>query len=150
MGLAIVVLLGVLGLWLWGKPRATVALPSASTTPDQVVRTFAKALNDRDFPTAKNMVIGNHVGIDADWWDLHGPRIDQLQILRTGPVTSGAKCGTTVTVRWKSCVEVDTQATIRHLKGMSEGGKPQHEAWSYFLVRNSNADPWRILDWGKD
>lgn len=149
LGLAIVVLLGVLGLWLWGKPRTTVPLPSAQESPAEVVKTFATALNDRDFAAAKNMVVGSKVGVDAGWWDLHGPRIEQLQIIRTGPVTTGAKCGPKVATAWRKCVEVDTLSTFRHVASLATGDNPRREAWSYFLVRNSQSDRWRILDWGK-
>ena len=149
LGLAIVVLLGVLGLWLWGKPRTSVPLPSAHTTPAAVVETFAKALNDRDFPAAKNMVVGNKVGVDAGWWDLHGPRIEQLQIIRTGPVKSGAACGPKIAAAWRQCVVVETLSTFRHVKSLATGDDPRRESWSYFLVRNNSSDRWRILDWGK-
>ena len=149
LGLAIIVLAGVLGLWLWGKPRETVALPSSSASPASVVRTFAKALNDRDFSAAKKVVIGDRVGVDAGWWSLHGPRVDDLRILRTGPVTSGAQCESKAAARWKKCVQVDTEATFKHVKGLTKGSKPHHEAWSYFLVRNDPSRSWRILDWGK-
>lgn len=149
LGLAIIVLAGVLGLWLWGKPREIVALPSSSTTPAGVVRTFAKALNDRDFAAAKKVVIGDKVGIDASWWSLHGPRVEDLQILRTGPVTSGAKCESKAAVKWKRCVQVDTSATFKHVKGVTKNSKPDHEQWSYYLVRNTDSQRWRILDWGQ-
>ena len=149
MGLAIAVLLGVLGLWLWGKPRTSVQLPSAAASPAQVVRTFAQALNDRDFSAAKKMVVGSQVGVDAAWWDLHGPRIEQLQILRTGTVTDGAKCGSKVTAAWRQCVEVDTVSTFRHVKSLNTGEDPHRESWSYYLVRNDDSHSWRIRDWGK-
>ncbi|RNI19890.1 hypothetical protein [Flexivirga caeni] len=149
LGLAIVVMLGILGLWLWGKPRASVPLPTAQTSPSSVVMTFAKALNDRDFPTAKEMVVGDRVGVDAGWWDLHGPRIEDLEITRTGPVTAGSTCGSPPASAWKQCVEVDTLSTFRHVKGMTKGNKPDRERWSYFLVRTNSSERWRILDWGK-
>lgn len=149
IGLAVAVLLGVLGLWLWGKPRTTVALPTPEASPAAVVRTFAMALNDRDFSAAKDMVVGNQVGVDAEWWDLHGPRIEDLQVLRTGKVTSGAKCGSKVTTRWNQCVEVDTVSTFRHVKSLNTGEDPHREAWSYYLVRNDDTQSWRIRDWGK-
>jgi hypothetical protein len=149
LGLAIIVLAGVLGLWLWGKPRETVARPDADTPPAGVVRTFAKALNDRDFNAAKAAVVGDRVGVDAGWWSLHGPRVEDLRIIRTGPVTTGAQCATEAAAKWKKCVQVDTEATFRHVKGMTEGSKPDHEPWSYYLVRNKSSQTWRILDWGK-
>lgn len=149
LGLAIIVLAGVLGLWLWGKPRETVARPDATTSPAGVVRTFATALNDRDYSAAKAVVVGDRVGVDAGWWSLHGPRVEDLRILRTGPVTTGAQCEAREATKWKKCVQVDTSATFRHVKGMTKGGKPDHEAWSYYLVRNNGSESWRILDWGK-
>lgn len=149
LGLAIIVLAGVLGLWLWGKPREMVALPSSATSPAGVVRTFAKALNDRDLSAAKKVVIGDKVGVDAGWWSLHGPRVEGLRIVRTGPVISGAQCESKAAARWKACVQVDTEATFKHVEGVTKGSKPHHEPWSYYLVRNTSSQRWRILDWGR-
>lgn len=146
--LAIAVLCGILGLWLWGKPRSTVPLPSATSSPSDVVRSFAKALNDRDYSTAKSMVIGTRVGVDSEWWDLHGPRVEDLQILSTGSVTTGAGCDRPTADGWKKCVKVRTVARFRHVKGVNNH-KPVHERWTYYLVRNAGSERWRILDWGK-
>ncbi|GGB24713.1 hypothetical protein GCM10011492_13360 [Flexivirga endophytica] len=149
LGLVIVVLCGVFGLWLWGKPRSTVAVPPASSAPSHVVQTFAQALNDRDFSAAKDLVIGDRVGVDSKWWDLHGPRVEDLQILKTGAVTTGAQCGSEAAVAWKKCVQVRTEATFKHVKGVTNANKPDHERWTYYLVRNTGSERWRILDWGK-
>lgn len=147
--LAIVVALAALGYWLWGKPRATVPLPSASTSPTEFVHTFARALNDRDYKTAKSMVIRGRVGIKADWWDLHGPRITDIKVTKQWPVTSGAQCGSRIAAKWKQCAQVDTKATFHHWEGLTQGGEPKRVPWSYFLVRNSDSERWHILDWGR-
>lgn len=147
--LAFLVLLGVFGLWLWGKPRTTVAIPPTSAAPAQVVRTFAHALNERDYSTAKAMVVGDKEGVDAAWWDLHGPRVEELRIISTGPVTTGRKCDSDTAGGWKQCVVVDTTSTFRHVKGLTKGDKPTHEPWTYYLVRNGSSQHWRILDWAK-
>lgn len=147
--LAVAVLCGVLGLWLWGKPRTTVPVPTSGDSPAKVVRTFAKALNDRDYSVAKSIVVGDQVGVDSQWWSLHGPRVEDLQIIRTDSAISGAGCHRPTASSWRTCVEVHTVATLKHVKGAQESAEPGHERWTYYLVRNDSSQRWRILDWDK-
>ncbi|WP_446665891.1 hypothetical protein [Flexivirga sp. B27] len=147
--LAIAVLCGVLGLWLWGKPRTTVPVPTSADAPAKVVRTFAQALNDRDYSAAKSIVVGDQVGVDAKWWDLHGPRVEDLRILHSDSAVEGARCHRPTASAWKKCVEVHTVATLKHVKGATDDSEPDHERWTYYLVRNDGSERWRILDWAK-
>lgn len=145
-GLAIAVVLGCLGLWLWGKPRAEVTVPPPSTSPAEFIRTYAHALNERDFKAAHTMY---PTGPEDHWWELHTPHITDLEIVRVSPVTPGAHCRSQVATAWKQCVQVDTTATFQNWKGMDDADKPTKMGWTYYLVRTSNATQWRIIDWAK-
>lgn len=150
MALVVAAVLAIGGLWLWGRPRASVAVPGPSVSPAQFVRTYARALNERDYSAAKTMLVGDRVGVGASWWTLHGPQITDISVTRVGSNATRGQCDPGGGLdEWKQCLDVGTTATFRNWSGITYDGKAERTIWSYYLVRNSDSERWRIIDWGQ-
>lgn len=140
-----VVALGAGGLWFWAMPHDSVRVPvpGPDSSPTQVVRTYVRALDARDYSTSNAIqmlgpAVENH-GLTG------GPKITHLKIIRATPVTAGAAFPDSRLTSWKQVAEVDTQADFHDWGGMQDGPN----GWSYYLVRNTDSQRWRIADWGQ-
>lgn len=151
LAIALIVAVPLGGLWLWGRPRAHVAMPTAATSPADVVRTYARAMNERDFDACRRMGVGNAGNADANWTTLQGPRIDDLRIDGVGKVTTGRLATkdpwSDPGMRpWEQTVSVETSETTKNFDGQPE---PEGHVYSFELVRHSSSQPWRIYSYGE-
>jgi len=151
LALALVVAVPIGGLWLWGRPRANITMPTAATSPAEVVRTYARAMNARDFSACKHMGVGDAGDPAADWSTLQGPQMLDLKIERVGRVMSGRQAAKQQDDRdlkgWDQVVEVQTSETLKNFDGTSDP-EPGH-AFSFELVRHDTSQPWRIYAAGE-
>lgn len=133
------------GLWLWGKPRAHVALPTAAA-PADVVRSYARAMNARDYDACKRMGVDGAGEQFAHWWTPHGPQIRDLKIIGVGRVMSGLQASdpwSDPSLRgWEQAVDVQTSETLVNFDGTPDP-EPGH-AFTFTLVRHDSSQPWRI------
>lgn len=147
LALALIVAVPIGGLWLWGRPRAEVALPTATTSPADVVRTYTRALNERDYGACRRM------GDDpsANWTTLQGPQIHDLKIEHVGRVMTGSRAATYWSrpgLRdWEQTVDVETMETLQNFDGTPDP-EPGH-AYDFTLVRHTSSQPWRIYSAGE-
>lgn len=151
LAIALIVAVPIGALWLWGRPRAHLALPTAATPPAEVVRTYARAMNARDFGACKHMGVGDAGDPVADWSTLHGPQILDLKIDGVSRVMSGPKAAKRQydrgLKRWNEVVEVDTTETLKNFDGTPDP-EPGH-VFSFVLVRHDASQPWRIYSAGE-
>lgn len=141
LALVLLVAVAVGGLWLWGRPRAHVAMPTAATSPENVVRSYVRALDARDFATSN--ALGPYG--DDHWWSLRAPTITGIKVQSVRAMSAQDRSYSRAK-EWKQGVEVDTSANFADWGGIDDG---HDQPWNYILVRNSSTDPWRILDWGR-
>lgn len=129
-------------MW-WSMPRGSVALPGPATSPTDVVRAYVRALDARDYTTSNSI---QTMGPDLEqhgWFG--GPTITHLKITGAAPVATGADFPDSRVTRYRQVAVVDTDAVFHDWSGMQDGRQP----WSYYLVRSSSTQPWRIADWGQ-
>lgn len=151
LALALVVVIPVGGLWLWGRPRSHVAMPTGTTSPADVVRTYAHAMNERDYGACTRMGVVGAGDPNANWFTLHGPQIRDLKIVGVGRVMSGSQASdpwSDPSLRhWQQTVNVDTSETLINFDGTPDP-EPGH-AFSFTLVRHDSSQPWRIFGSGE-
>ncbi|UIJ35622.1 DUF4829 domain-containing protein [Allobranchiibius sp. GilTou73] len=124
-------------------PHKTVALPVTTASPTDVLNTYVRAINDRDYSTANALLLGGTGLENHGWFD--APSIKHLKVTHvTGPY-SGARDPTSSVTDYKQVVEVDTEAHFDHWPGGNDGQK----MWSYYLARNANTQPWRVVAQGQ-
>ncbi len=140
----LVVAVAVGGLWLWGRPRSHVAMPTAASSPEQVVRAYVTALDARDFDTSN--ALQPQGGLAGDhWWSVQAPTISNLKVISVR-AESDADRANGAGHGYRQAVDVNTTADFTNWGGMDDGrGQP----WTYILVRNSASERWRIADWGR-
>ena len=139
---AVTTLLGGAG-WFLGTRHGSVQLPSAQSSPTDVVRAYVRAVDVRGIATANAIQMVGPPDEDQGWY--HSPSITNLTIEHTPPVSAGSTWPGTRMTGYRQVSEVDTTATFRHWDGMQDG----RTAWSYYLVRNADTERWRIADWGQ-
>jgi hypothetical protein len=134
VALALAVACGA-GAWTWlvvgtNGPRRDVPAPPTSASPADVVRAYVDAVAARDCATARDLWRSPAGG----FWCEDADTMDDLRVTDTfeeNPRWSAHRPGQQV---------MNVSATI----DMGEGRQP----WGYVLVRDTPADPWRILDQG--
>jgi hypothetical protein len=151
LAIVLIVAVPVGGLWLWGRPRAHVPLPTAATTPTEVIRSYARAMNERDFGACKRMGVGDAGDARANWTTLHGPEIRDLKIDDVADVTTGRLAAkdpwSDPDLRhWEQTVVVDTTETVVNFDGQPD---PEGHVYSFELVRHGSSQPWRIYSYGE-
>ncbi|TWP37435.1 hypothetical protein [Leekyejoonella antrihumi] len=148
--LVAVVLIPTGALWLWGRPREHVSLPTADTKPAEVVRKYVRALNERDYDACKRLGIGDGGDPYASWYTLHGPQVRDLRIERVSRSAAGpaaARYNYDSGLRpWHQVVIVSTIQTQVNFTGSGEVNAGN--SWSYELVRQASTQPWRIYSAG--
>lgn len=139
------------GLWLWGKPRSSVVMPTAQTSPVEVVTTYVRALNDRDFAAVNQMGADSRGDIGANWFTVHAPHMTNMTIDHLHAVRPGTQAATDLfnseLKGWEQTVEVDTTVTVNNFEGFH--GSKTDQSWSYELVRHDSSKPWHIFDQGQ-
>ncbi|TWP37221.1 hypothetical protein [Leekyejoonella antrihumi] len=140
LAVLVVIVVPVGGLWLWGRPRAHVPLPTARASPVDVVKMYVRAMNDRDFSVCTRMQVSDGQDIGAGWASLPAPNITNLRIGDVHAMTPGLRS-------WNESVVVDTTATLNNFEGFHNSQPDQ--PWSFELVRHDSSKPWRIIDQGQ-
>lgn len=123
------------------QPWQQVAVPTPSASPQQVVRTYLEAqeakdrgtleeilLNDRDVPSWTDLLLRSGAGYRDVI--IEEPRRDRSGEART----------------WRQGVYVPVEWTVTD--GPKDGFSDGRQPWGYLLVRNSDDEPWRIVDQG--
>lgn len=125
-------------------PHTTVALPGAQASPATVIRTYVRAINDRDYSTANAIQLRGPRIEDHGWFD--APSIRHLNVTHVTPVYSGKDVPSSSVTSFKQVVEVDIRGQFHHWDDGLPGG--DHMV-SYYLGRNTDAQRWRIVDEGQ-
>ncbi|MDQ2849292.1 hypothetical protein V3G39_10340 [Dermatophilaceae bacterium Sec6.4] len=151
LAVVLTVAVSIGGLWLWGKPRSSHVMPTAQTSPVDVVMTYVRALNDRDFAASVRMGADSRGDISADWFTVHAPNMTNVTIDHVDAVMPGPRAATYLSnselAGWEQTVHVDTTVTLNNFEGFH--GPETDQPWSYELVRHNNSKPWRIFDQGE-
>ncbi|RNI25335.1 hypothetical protein [Flexivirga caeni] len=139
------------GLWLWGRPRAEVSLPTYPASPADVVKLYVRAMDVRDFDACRRMGIADRTTVGANWMSLHAPNVTNLRIDRVHSIVPGARAAkeqyNSQLRGWEQTVAVDTTATLNNFNGF-QASRPG-EPWSYELVRHDDSSPGLIFDQGQ-
>ncbi|NNM46596.1 hypothetical protein [Knoellia koreensis] len=139
---AVVVAVAV-GVFLVVRPTADVADPGPSATPEQVVRAYVDAVNARDFATANRIAGVEHMRYSR--FDRAG-RFDDLTITGADRITRASDGSRSSGDDYAQAWHVRfTARQSGHDISMGPEGTIQ---WGYVVVRNSGAQPWRIIDAG--
>lgn len=152
---AIAVIIGVVvgGFWLWGRPRSHVHAPTAQTSPADVVLAYTKAERDRDFAGAVSLTVDEP--LQENWWSWNTPWADHVHI--DGVAIPGGEQPHDVAghpAAWRQMAVVRTTATLHNFSGVPDTQPDM--TWNYWLVRDSDHEPWKIIDqgvpwpWGDD
>lgn len=136
LGAVLLVVALVAGGWLWLGPRANLSLPGPAASPVAVVRTYVTALDERDFAVSNAL---QPYGSDSHWWSFEPPTVRNLSITGVHIYRHGQSA------RWRQTAYVSTTAVFADWSGMRDG----RAGWGYYLARNSDTRPWRIVDWGQ-
>lgn len=151
LGVVLIAAVSIAGLWAWGKPRTHIAMPTAQASPVDVVRTYVRALNDRDFSASSQMGVDSSDVVGGGWYTVHAPNMENVRIDQVHAVLPGSQAAehffNSRLRGWEETVEVDTTVTLNNVNGFhaSEADQP----WSYELVRHDSSKPWRIIDQGQ-
>lgn len=125
-------------------PHTTVALPGAGASPATVIRTYVRAINDRDYGTANAIQERGPAFEDHGWFD--APSIRHLRITHVSAVYSGKQAPLSAESNYAQVVAVDVRGQLHHWNDDLPGGD---HAWSYYLGRNADTQRWRIVDEGQ-
>lgn len=151
LGIVLIAAVSIGGLWAWGKPRTHIPMPTAQTSPVDVVRTYVRALNDRDFSASSQLGVDGRAAVGAGWYTVHAPNMKNVRIDHVHPVMPGSQAAEhffdSQLRGWEQTIEVDTTVTLNNFDGFhaSETDQP----WSYRLVRHDNSKPWLIFEQGQ-
>jgi hypothetical protein len=120
----------------------SVAAPSASTSPDQVVRTYVQAFNQRDRRTMDAIYPSGH---QFNRFRAMGTMRD-LQITSSKPMSDGYRHGG-ATEGHRDGYAVGIQLNFTDLDP-DLAAIQGNTGWTYFLVRDADDQPWTIVDHG--
>ena len=149
-GRVVALLVGVavvaVALWSFATLRMTedVPDPTASSSPEEVVRTYLRAIDARDFETANRLIADPDQRLGrwdrpVRWSGLRDVRLIDEKAAMAG---SGGQ----------STSDEYAQAWIVSFTGRSEGGDsslPDEErGWGFIVGRQSDAEVWQIIDQG--
>ena len=134
------VLLGA-GVWRYTEPVRHVPVPAADATPQQVVTAYLAASTAHDVATMNALSVGGS--------SLRASRFEttwMVSRVKTYAPSPDGGPGTAWT-NWRQVVKVDV---IMHtLKGHDLNFPDNTDTyWGYALGRQSDRDPWRIIDQG--
>lgn len=149
-----VVVGGTFGVAAWWKAPCnsggtSVSPPGPAAAPDQVMRTFFAAINDGDGPTVSAMIVpqardvllkgssGEDIGISYVSNICRATNIEVRDATLPAPDDSG--------YAHAAAVIVDYDAELKHVGYQDRNGRRILE---FRLVRDSDAEPWLILDKG--
>lgn len=127
LGLCLVIVVVVLGVWVWSGPRAHVEVPGSDATPEQVVLAYAAAVNARDFDTVN--------AIDARDGETPG-RFSRTRRLDNVEIKSVTRSGDQVHVTFYA-----------DFSGWDISLPDGRDLWGYVLQRGE-AGRWQIVDAG--
>lgn len=115
----------VVGGFVWSAPRVDVPLPGPDATPEQVVRAYVEAVNERDFETANQ--IDARPGTELYRWS----RQPKTRILELGETTLDGE-----------------RAYVPFTAAVNGGDDTVADgAWAYHLQRGHDGS-WHIIDAG--
>lgn len=139
LGAALVVAVGTAGVLT--APTAHVRVPAATASPEQVVRTYLAASSAHDVATMNALSAGDRFQRASRFrptW--------MVSKVRTFAPTADGGPGSAWT-GWHQVVNVSVDMFV--LKG-HDLNFPDHTpaTWGYILARQSDRDPWRIIDQG--
>lgn len=134
---AVVVLTGCAGP-ADGAGASPVASVDAATSPEDVVRGYLVALQDGDEATAVSLTTVPYS--DRDPWAADPPTLEDVDVLEHLPDPSGhAATGHPQSV-W-----VPVSFTVH---GAGDPAQDGPTSWGYRVVRDTDADVWKIADAG--
>ncbi|MBC3761013.1 hypothetical protein ACUN7V_02745 [Quadrisphaera oryzae] len=110
------------------------------STPERVVTAYIAALQEHDVDAARALEADADAGLADPWLD-DAPRISDV---RVRPATPEPTAGSAAE-GFRTAVYVPVQFTLHGGDGSMQDGA---NGWGYPLARNSDADPWRIVDDG--
>ena len=112
---------------------------SASTTPQDVVRSYLGALQERDESAAASLTTGPCATGNA--WAADPPRIEDVEVSPAVPESTTGTAG-------EGYAEAVFVPVTFDLHGADETMPDGPTSWGYVLVRDSGAEPWRIAGAG--
>lgn len=135
--------------WLWRDltghlpSGVTPALPPASASPEAVVRAYVAAINRHDLATTTALLTAqaaNNFNQDDSFSNIISISHLTISPARNESSSYAASRGYRQVVH----VPVEFQLRQHRVESMPDG----HTFWGYLLARNSDSQPWRILDEG--
>ena len=123
-----------------GAPQPSSAVSvSASTSPEDVVRSYLGALQQGEESTATSLTTDPYAGRDD--WAADPPRIEDVQV---SPAVPEPTTGTAAEGHAQA-VHVPVTFVVH---GADETVPDGRTSWVYVLVRDGDAEAWRIADAG--
>ncbi|WP_432512272.1 hypothetical protein [Kineococcus sp. SYSU DK001] len=127
-----------------GPPADTqpsgAASVGADTTPEDVVRSYLGALQEDDESAAVSLTTAPYS--ERDSWAGDPPSIEDVEVL---DAVAESPEGTAAEGRYEQAVYVPVRFTLH---GADESMPDGPTAWGYQLVRNTDAEAWKIADAG--
>lgn len=137
----LVVAVAAIVAWVTTEPTRLVPVPSSSASPEQVVRAYLTASTAHDVATMNALSAGDRFERASRFkptWMVSG--------VKTYPPRADGGPGTAWTT-WHQVVRVDID--MRMLKGHDMNFPDDTDTyWGYILARQTDHDPWRIVDQG--
>jgi hypothetical protein len=147
MVLGLVTACGTAGHEAGPPSHATAVAPPGNASAADVVRAYVAALNRHDVGVAASMLTAEHlhtVRSEVDGWFTN---IKTITAVRVGTaVVENTGGGGDLAAGYRQAMRVPVTFTLqqKHVESMPNGVSD----WGYLLVRNTDAQPWRIADEG--
>ena len=127
--------------WFGTNPTRHVSLPPASASPEQVVKAYLDAASAHDVTTMNALILGDHM-FPASRFE---PTWLVSRVKTNAPTRDDALVSTWAS--WRQVVYVDF--TMHVIKGHDLNFPDNTDTyWGYVLARQSERDPWRIIEQG--
>ena len=131
-----------------GPPsEATAVAPPRNAAATDVVRAYVAALNRHDVALASSMLTAEHLRTVKSEVGSWFTNIKTITALHVGtPVAENTGGGGDLAAGYRQATRVPVTFTLqqKHADSMPNGVSD----WGYLLVRNTDAQPWRIADEG--
>lgn len=143
-GIAIVLALACVALYLRVGPSDDVPDPTAGSTPEEVVQTYVDAMRARDRSTMHTILLRDEY-LMPTWTDSFLGHDRALEDVTITPHREWSRPGTQAQ-HHRHAVYVPVEMSWSRETGRY--GHPLPTTWGYVLVRDSTDEPWAIIDMG--